>query len=163
VSEVDIDARPRSRARRIGPVGTGGRTLVGLALLGLAFAARPAGVIGGLQLHEIILGLVVFPSVTVATGLLGRRYLSVPIRYVGPMAIMANCALIVALFLVPYTSGAAALFYGLSLLLAAVRGQPDCEATILSNWILRRDDQIGCPTFTPLDALETRLGHRSGA
>jgi hypothetical protein len=26
----------------------------------------------------------------------------------------------------------------------------------LSNLILRRDDQIGCPTFTPIDALEAR-------
>ncbi len=79
----------------------------------------------------------------------------------GPAAIAVNCAVIVVLFVLPYTAGAAALFYGLSLLLAAARGQPDCEATVMPNWVLRRDDQIGCPTFTPIDALEARRDHRS--
>lgn len=31
---------------------------------------------------------------------------------------------------------------------------------MLSNWILRRDDQIGCPTFTPIDEAEARLAAR---
>jgi hypothetical protein len=54
------------------------------------------------------------------------------------------------------TAGGAELFYGITLLAAAWRGQPGCEATVLSNLILGRDDQIGCPAFTPIDALETR-------
>ena len=37
---------------------------------------------------------------------------------------------------------------------AAWCGQPGCEAIVLSNLILGRDDQIGCPAFTPVDALE---------
>ena len=40
--------------------------------------------------------------------------------------------------------------------MAAWRAQPGCEATVLSNLILSRDDQIGCPAFTPIDALEAR-------
>jgi hypothetical protein len=44
---------------------------------------------------------------------------------------------------------------------AAWRAQPGCEATVLSNWILRRDDQIGCPCFTPIDEAEARLSARS--
>jgi hypothetical protein len=29
----------------------------------------------------------------------------------------------------------------------------------ISNWVLRRDDQVGCVLFTPLDKLEAqRLG-----
>ena len=31
---------------------------------------------------------------------------------------------------------------------------------MLSNWILRRDDQIGCPVFTPIDETEARLRER---
>jgi hypothetical protein len=31
--------------------------------------------------------------------------------------------------------------------------------TVLSNWILRRDDQVGCPIFSPIDAVEAR--HRT--
>jgi hypothetical protein len=45
----------------------------------------------------------------------------------------------------------AELFYGLTLLIAALRGQPSCEATLLSNIIPRRDDQIGCSAFSPID------------
>jgi hypothetical protein len=32
--------------------------------------------------------------------------------------------------------------------------------TLLSNAILRRDDQIGCFVFTPIDELEARLAAR---
>ena len=92
----------------------------------------------GLELYELVLGLAVFPLVAVDT---------------------ANVVLIVVLFAVSYTAGAAALFYGASLLVAAVWGQPHCEATVVSNLILRRDDQLGCPTFTPIDAMEARRAH----
>jgi hypothetical protein len=43
------------------------------------------------------------------------------------------------------------------LLVAAWRRKPGCEVTALSNCIRRRDDQIGCPTFSPIDELEARL------
>jgi hypothetical protein len=68
---------------------------------------------------------------------------------------------IVALFFFDFTFDAAALFYGATMFAAAWRAQPGCEATVLSNWILRRDDQIGCPTFAPIDELEARLTARS--
>ncbi len=56
----------------------------------------------------------------------------------------------------PYTTEAATLFYATTMLVAAWRGQPGCELTLVSNWILRRDDQVGCPIFWPIDALEAR-------
>jgi hypothetical protein len=34
---------------------------------------------------------------------------------------------------------------------------------VLSNGILDRDDQIGCPTFTPIDQAEARLNARKAA
>jgi hypothetical protein len=37
-------------------------------------------------------------------------------------------------------------------------GLPDCEGTGLSNLILRSDDPIGCPVFSPIDAMEVRRG-----
>jgi hypothetical protein len=60
-----------------------------------------------------------------------------------------------------YTVGGAALFVGTTLLVAAWRAQPGCELTVLSNSILRRDDQIGCFVFTPIDEAEARLTARS--
>jgi hypothetical protein len=144
--------------RRIGSIGTASRVLVGLGLLYLALAD---GGSWGLAWHEALLGLVAFPAVMVALGL-GARLVGVgPVRFDGPVGIGVNTAVIVALVLIDYTASAAALFYGATLLVAARRAQPGCEATVLSNWILGRDDQIGCPTFTPIDEAEARLAARN--
>jgi len=42
-----------------------------------------------------------------------------------------------------FTSDALLAFYGVSMLLAAVRGYAGCEVLAVSNWILRRDDRVG--------------------
>ena len=145
-----------SPTRRIGPFGTGARGAAGLALLVLGLLDKPAGLIGGFELHELLLGLVAFPAATVALGLLARHYVEGPLRFTGATGIVVNCGVIVALFAIPYTTGAAALFYGTTLLVGAWRSQPDCEVTVLSNLILARSDQIGCPVFMPIDAMEAR-------
>jgi hypothetical protein len=56
-----------------------------------------------------------------------------------------------------FTSNAAFVFYGVSMLLAAARGYGGCEVLAISNWILRRDDQIGCLVLSPVDGYERRL------
>ena len=144
--------------RRIGTIGTTSRVLVGLGLLYLALAD---GLSWGLTWREAALGLVGFPAVMVAIGLAGRRFAGRPVHLMGPLGLALNTAVIVALFLIDYTFDAAALFYGATMFAAAWRAQPGCEATVLSNWILRRDDQIGCPTFAPIDEAEARLTARN--
>jgi hypothetical protein len=67
---------------------------------------------------------------------------------------------IVALLANPYTAGAAALFYAAALLVGAWRGQSGCEATVISNSLLGRDDQVGCPIFSPIDEAEARHWRR---
>jgi len=69
---------------------------------------------------------------------------------------MLNCAVIIGLVVDPYTARGAELFYGATLLVAAWRGQPGCENTVISNWILGRDDQVGCPVFSR--STSSRLG-----
>ena len=69
-------------------------------------------------------------------------------------------AVIVALVVNEFTGGGATLVYGATLLFFEWAGQPGCEATVLPNLILRRNDQIGCPTFSPVDRLEARLRGR---
>ena len=55
---------------------------------------------------------------------------------------------------------AALLFYCASILIAFVRGYAGCEIFAISNWLRRRDDQIVCPLFSPIDYLEARrAGH----
>jgi len=96
-----------------------------------------------------------------ALALVARGRGAGPIHFTGTTGTMLNCAVIVALLANPYTAGGAELFYGVTLIAAAWRAQPGCEATVISNWILRRDDQIGCPTFSPIDHAEARRASRT--
>ncbi len=83
--------------------------------------------------------------------------------FTGQPGLVANCLLAVVLFSIPYTSGSAALFFGVSMLLAASRAQPGCEITVVSNLVLGRDDQVGCCFFGPVDDWEARLSRPSQA
>ena len=146
--------------RRLGPVGSALRVVVALGLLYLAGGAD--GLSWSVQWYDPALGFVALPALTVLLGLAAHRYAAAPLRFTGPAGHALNCAVIVALVFNPYTGDAAALFYAATLLLAAWRDQPGCEVTVLSNWILRRDDQVGCAVFAPIDAGEARHRHRPG-
>ena len=140
--------------RRIGPAGTALRALVAGALVYIAGGAD--GLSWSVEWYDLALGLVALPALTVLLGLAARRYAAGPLHYTGPAAHALNCVVIVALVTNTYTAGAAALFYAAMLIVAAWRAQPGCEVTVLSNWTLRRDDQVGCPVFAPIDAAEAR-------
>jgi hypothetical protein len=147
--------RSQRRPREIGPLGTALRLIVGLGLLYLA------GGFWDLSWSDPVVGFVVLPGVMVAVGLLASRYAQGPVRFTGIAGHLANLVVIVALLVNPVTAGGATLFYGASMLIAAACGRGRCEATVISNLILRRDDQIGCPLFFPVDVLEARLRRRS--
>jgi hypothetical protein len=140
------------RRRRIGPLATALRVTVAVGLLYLAGGAD--GLSWGVEWYDLVGGLVALPALTILLGLAARRYVTEPIRFTGPAGHALNCVAIVALVANPYTGDAAILFYATTILAAAWRGQADCEITILPNWILGRDDQVGCPVFAPFDALE---------
>jgi hypothetical protein len=83
------------------------------------------------------------------------------------LSFVLSIALPVALYLtgwfVPplwFTSDATLIFVGGSLLFAALRGDAGCEFLALSNWLLRRSDQMACAVFTPIDSLDQQ-GSRS--
>ena len=67
-----------------------------------------------------------------------------------------NRAVLVALLSLSATRDATLVFLGASLLLAARRGYSGCETLAISNWLLRRNDQVGCLLLSPLDHLEAR-------
>jgi hypothetical protein len=139
--------------RRIGRLGTVSRLFVGAVLILLAVLH---GSPWGATWYEIVLGLGVFPFVILAFVLTAGQFTSRPFRFTGRAGTVINCAVIIVLLVNPLTAGAAELFYGVTLVIAAWRGQPDCEVTVVSNWVLRRNDQIGCPMFSPIDRIETR-------
>jgi hypothetical protein len=107
--------------------------------------------------------LLVFPALITA-GLWWRaRRHPTPRRATGPLGQAVNLAVFLALYLtwwyapaVDVLSDAALLFYGGSMLLAAARGYAGCEALAVSNWLLRRDDRVGCAVFGAIDVGEAR-------
>jgi len=144
--------------RRIGRAGTISRVIVALGLLSLALTH--GGLSWRLTWYDVVLGLIVLPAVMVVAGLVARRFTGQAIHFTGPLGVAVNCAVIIALLANRYTAGGAELFYGITLLVAAWAAQPGCESTILSNLIPGPAGQIGCPAFTPIDAIEAR--HRLG-
>jgi len=106
---------------------------------------------------DAALGLVVMPAVVLAGVLSWVRARPAPIRATGPVGHLLNLAVLIPLFALPATAGASFLFYGTSMLVAAARRASGCELTAISNALLHRDDQVGCPLFAPLDLAEARL------
>ena len=147
--------------RRIGLLGTALRVTAALGLLYLASGA--GGPSWDVEWYDLVGGLVALPALTLLLGRAARRHAAKPLRFTGPVGHALNCVAIVALVMNPYTAEAVELFYAATLLAAAWRRQPGCEITVLPNWILRRDDQVGCPVFAPIDALEARERMRRGS
>jgi hypothetical protein len=143
-------ADARCERGRIGPVGTVARLGVGLTLLGLALFWRdPAW-------SDAAVGPVLAPALITGALWVRSRFRTAPLRATGPVAHGVNLAIVALLFALPATAGATFLFYGTSMLVAAARRGRGCEVTAISNALLGRDDQVGCPLFEPIDALEAR-------
>ena len=143
------------RGRAIGPLGTLARVAVAAGLLGLAFGDDRGPTWGA-----ALWGLVAFPAALLLGQRLWARFSTAPLRATGPVGHAANLAIIAALFLLPSppdVRDGAALFYAASMVVAAWRGYAGCEVLAIANWLLRRDDQVGCVVFAPLDVLEARL------
>lgn len=155
------------RVRVVGVWGTTIRVAVGVLLVGSVVYGH---VVRGWHPLAWLLGLAVFPAVVTA-GLWWRaRRHPQPLRAVGPLGHAINVAVLLGLYFtwwyvppVAVLSDAALVFYGASMLLAAVRGYGGCEVFAVANWLLRRDDQVGCAPFWPIDTWETRHARRRAA
>jgi hypothetical protein len=130
--------------RRIGPVGSAARIAVGATLVVLALAWWDAGP------RDIAIGLVALPALATLTMLVRRRS-AAPLRLGAAGHLVTLAHLTVTVSLVP---DAAALFYGSMALVAGSQGNGGCEITAISNWLRRRDDQVGCPVFAAFDACD---------
>ncbi len=58
---------------------------------------------------------------------------------------------------------AAATFLGISLVVAGVRAAPGCELMAIPGIFFRKDTELACLVFSPLDRLERKLRSRHGA
>ena len=136
--------------RRIGSWGTASRLILGSLFIYWALGYSVGW-------DDAILGLVVFPA-AVSLVLALRRADARPLRLVGPEGHALNILIWVAAFnlaLVPTL-----VFGGVTQILAAIRGYAGCELFAVSNWLRQRDDQIGCPVHSLVDALEAQAKGR---
>lgn len=145
------------RARAIGRLGTGARVLVGVALLAGGIVAGG----GWIAWEQLALAIVGMPSLLIAAQAMRLTFTKRTLSQTSHLATCLNCAGVAALLTLSQTRDATLVFLGGSMLLAAARGYGGCETLAIGNWLLRRNDQVGCLLFRPLDAFEARSGHQS--
>jgi hypothetical protein len=163
-SRQGAPAAVASTGRAIGVWGAAARILIGVVLVGSVLYGHATR---GWHPVAWLFGLIVFPAVVLAALWWRARRNRGPLRATQPLGHAINVAVFLALYLtwwyapaVAVLSDAALIFYGASMLLAAARGYAGCEVLAVSNALLRRDDQIGCAPFWPIDAAETRPTRR---
>jgi hypothetical protein len=145
------------QSRAIGQIGTIARVVLGVALLLLAIVGLPP--IGRLlDWWQILIGLAALPAMAVAVQLARLAFKQQQLRATGSLATAVNCVVLTALLLISPTRDATMVFLGAALLVAAYRGYAGCETLAVSNWLLGRNDQVGCLLLSPIDRLEAGSG-----
>jgi hypothetical protein len=149
-----------NKRRFIGPVGTITRLLVGGSLIVLVVIDPEWWGGDSLLSRDALLGLAAFQAAILLLQWLRTLFTQQTLYATDHIGLCLNMTLAAALFVFSPTREAAALFYGASMLVAAARGYAGCEVLAISNWLLRRDDQVGCLFFSPLDAVEAKLSRQ---
>jgi len=145
-------ALPRQRA--IGRGGTAARIVTGVVFVLLGGLGG-----GGFDWTALVVGLAAMPALATLAQLVRLSVSKTALHATGGLAFCLNLVIGAVLLATPWTSHPTCVFLGASMLLAAWRGYAGCETLAISNWLLHRDDQVGCVLFTPLDRLEAqRLG-----
>jgi hypothetical protein len=151
-------ARGDHRGRLIGPVGTASRVAIGVAAIVLA------GYRGDLTWWDGAAAVAGFPLVAAIAlpalrGARTRLFTAAtapggPRRYVVSVVVVAFAVGLT--FATPADAPAVWLWIGVSLLLAAARGDAGCEVLAVANLLTGRRESVGCMLFTPIDAAESR-------
>jgi hypothetical protein len=145
------------RPRAIGRLGTAARVLVGTALLAAGISVGD----GWIAWWQLALGIVGMPVVLLVAQA-GRLALTKrALSKTSQLASYLNCAAVAGLLTLSQTRAATLVFLGSSMLLAAARGYGGCETLAITNWLLGRNDQVGCLLFGPLDHFEARRWRQS--
>ena len=153
--------------RHIGTVGTLARLVLGFILFGSVVYGH--FIKGPFRPLPWVVGLLIFPAIFTIWQALRARHNPARFEANSPIATILNIIIFWAFYFTPFyapsigfMSDAVLIFYGLSMLLAALRGYSGCESLAISNWLLKRDDQIGCLVFLPIDYTEHKLTDHAG-
>lgn len=150
------------QARQIGPIGAASRAVGGLVAIAVPIA------LSGIGWWDVAAAVIALPLITLALSALVtagyERYApeSLARRHSicsGPACVLVATVVGVAIALAiatPVSEVAIWCFFGVSMLVAALRGYGGCEVLAIPNAITGRRDQIGCILYTPIDAAEAR-------
>ncbi len=150
--------------REIGILGTCARSIIGILVIGSVVYGH--FVRGPFRPLPWIIGLVVFPAVFFTWEWARARHNQARFEATGPIASAINVVVFLYFaFFAPrplsWLSDGILLFYGVSMCLAAIRGYAGCEVLAIPNWLLKRDDQLGCLFFSPIDNVERKVFHHA--
>ncbi len=150
--------------RQIGILGTTARVIIGTWLTGSVLYGQV--VRGPFRPLPWVIGLIIFPVIFIIWQYLRARRNPARLEANSPIATVLNVVIFFAFYFtfiyapsIDFMSDAVLIFYGLSMLLAALRGYGGCESLAISNWLLKRDDQLGCLVFSPIDYVERKALH----
>src|SRR5258708_34746604 len=145
--------------REIGTIGTLARIILGVILFGSVFYGH--FIKGPFRPLPWVIGLFILPAIFILWQYLRARRNPARLQANSPIATVLNVIIFWAFYFtyiyapsIDFMSDAVLIFYGLSMLVAALRGYGGCESLAISNWLLKRDDQIGCLVFSPIDHAE---------
>jgi hypothetical protein len=154
--------------RKIGPIGTGSRAVAALIAIAVPIA------LSGIGWWDLAAALIALPLITLGVSAFVtagyRRYAPEALARrhsicSGPACVLVAIVVAGAIALAaatPVSEVAMWSFFGVSMLVAALRGYAGCEVLAIPNVITGRRDRIGCVLFTPIDAAEARhKGSRS--
>ena len=152
----------QKQPRQIGPIGTIVRLLLAPTLIYFGFQSPIEDIVYPNEVFlfegrwdDLILGIIVIPAVLVIWQLIRKRNNPQQLRALGSKGTIINAVITIALFYTPLHH--AMWFYlGVSLFVAAIRGYAGCEVLAISNWITKRNDQVGCVILFPIDGLEKK-------
>ena len=159
-------SNPRERGRALGPVGTAARGFAGGLLILVPIASD------GLARWDAFGALIVLPALSLAldrilaagvsrlaavTGRLSSDVTRTWTVHLSALVVILASATALT-YVTPIDAGAIWLFLGVSLVVAAIRGDAGCEAVAIPNAIFRRRERTGCVVFLLVDSLEGRSG-----
>ena len=156
-----------ARSREIGPIGTAGRVAGGALLIAVPILREDS-----LRAWDLAFAVIVLPVIAAVTAALTRAvYQRVAPevlagdRSAWSLPSLAVLGLVLGIataltFVTPANEPAIWLFFGVSMLVAAARGQAGCEVVALPNAIGALDERIACILYGPIDAAEARRATR---
>ncbi|MGH8092320.1 MAG: hypothetical protein ACREIF_02440 [Chthoniobacterales bacterium] len=153
---------PSEQSRRAPPVGRALRILLGLVLI-----ANVVPAYFRVSLGVVIASLLLMLALIIVDGVI----LIASPRFIMPMAgYVVALALLIALYVagsfrLPIVGGgrgqlAAAMFLGISLVVAGVRAHAGCELVAIPGAFFRKGAELPCLIFSPLDRLERHLRNK---